>query len=644
MIGLFSSNHEQVSICKYTFIRKIIDLWQHHGNVYSPALGRAWMQVHDMLEQQINAESGVYVTDAVCGTGKTLAIQCAAATLCQTVRHCGVLIVVRFTDQADEIANQVNCLVGRDVACAFHSKPSSRQTQDRIIRSQVLVITHAAYIHSLKKGLDTHRYWLMGERRLRVIDEALDIISRYSISGKLTSFLFSALHGTQHYNAIKYKFPKEIELLDTMDRLCEESRTSRVEGYRGYLFSDLAAEYEGIKVASIWPELQQLPPSCWSVSKGIELADLLQLVQERLQAIDTALLLEIWSTARPEHSWNAAELILPDNFPSVAITDATSNIDGLYKLFPKDKIFRYPVAREVRNFANSTLYVRPERAGLGKETSNKKAKNRLPKILDWCERRFTNGDQVLFAAHKETAEALKLLIQERDLPFVADVVWWKNIDGRNDFSHFNKLVVLSIPYPPTYFSPTAAMAFSRHELTQDQDFNKSLTNSSIAVQLVQLLCRINIRRVVDEEGNCPKADIFMMLPGDGEFSRILGHGHLRSLLNHQGQSLLDSITSNLSNINVEGWNSFSGFQETGKGRPSNWKEDFLVWLTRLKEGEQADIKDFDTELKDGERRSLKRMLADQNSSLTQQMTQLGIGVLTKKGRGGFTRLYRFSCP
>jgi hypothetical protein len=643
MINLYDSG-ERVEICKYTFIRKIIDLWLRHGNVYNPALGKAWMLIRDMLEEQMNGSSGVYVTDAVCGTGKTLAIQCAAATICKTQPSCGVLIVVRFTDQADEIATQINGLAGRDVACAFHSKPNGRRTQEEIYQAQVLVITHSAYIHSIQKGGNTHLYWQRGQRKLRVIDEALDIITRYSISGKLTSFLLSALHGTGHYHRLKATYPKELELLETMGRLCEESTTTNVEGYRGRLFSDLAQEFDGVKLTTIWPELQRLPSQSWSLSKGMDLSELLQLIHERLHAIDTALLLEIWSSTRPEHCWNAAELILPDNFPSIAITDATSNIDGIYRLFPKEKIYRYSVSRSVRDFSNAKLYVRPERAGLGKETSNKKAKNRLPKILNWCQQRFSAEDRVLFAAHKETAETLKLLIQQRELPFEADVIWWKNIDGRNDFSHYNKLVVLSIPYPPTYFSPTAAMAFSRHELTQDQDFTKDLTNSSIAVQLVQLLCRINVRRVIDDQGNCPEAEIYLLLPGDAKDQTLLGPDHVSSMLTLQGQALLRSITSSLSNINLTGWNSFPGFDEASKGRPSHWSESFLIWLSRLNTGEEVDLKAFDSNLREGERRSLKRMLADQNSRITHQLNSLGIRVLSKKGRGGYTKLYRFSCP
>jgi hypothetical protein len=635
---------ERTELCKYTFIHEMLKLWQRHGNAYNPELGRAWMTIREMLEEQMNGMCGVYVTDSVCGTGKTLAIQCAAATIAKTSKTCGALIVVRFTDQADAIAAQINSLVGRDVAVSFHSKPSGRRTSTEVVSSQVLVITHAAYIHSLKNGGDTHLYWLMGERKLRVIDEALDIISRYSISGKTTSFLLSALRGTGHFNRLKQEFPMELDLLETMDRICEESRNSKIEGYRGKHFSDIAQEYEGTKLVTIYPELCRLNPSCWTLSRGMEVPDLLQKIHERLHAIDTALLLEVWSTSSPEHSWNAAELILPDTFPSIAITDATSNIDGIYRLFPEDKIFRYSVPRIVRNFSNAKVFVKPEKSGLGKETSNKKAKTRLPKILDWCQQRFKQGDRVLFAAHKEMAETLQLLLQQRELPFEADVIWWKNIDGRNDFSHYNKLVVLSILYPPTYFSPTAAMAFSRYELTQDQDFIKHLTNSSIAVQLVQLLCRINIRRVIDAQGNCPEAEIYLLLPGDTKGETIVGPNHLDSLLTPQARSLLHSITTSLSDINVTGWNSFSGFEEDPRGRKSSYKDDFIIWLSRISHGEQADLKDFDTKLTEGQRRSLKQMLAKPDSLLTQQMTSLGIRVHSKTGRSGFTRFYRFTNP
>jgi hypothetical protein len=188
------------------------------------------------------------------------------------------------------------------------------------------------------------------------------------------------------------------------------------------------------------------------------------------------------------------------------------------------------------------------------------------------------------------------------------------------------------------------MAFSRYELTQDQDFIRHLTNSSIAVQLVQLLCRINIRRVIDNQGNCPEAEIYLLLPGDTKGETIVGPNHLDSLLTHQSRSLLHSITTSLSDIQVTGWNSFSGFEEDPRGRKSSYKDDFIIWLSRISHGEQADLKDFDTKLTEGQRRSLKQMLARPDSLLTQQMTSLGIRVHSKKGRSGFTRFYRFTNP
>jgi hypothetical protein len=67
----------------------------------------------------------------------------------------GILIVTRRIDQADEIAATINVLAGRVVAVAHHSQ--SRATPEQLQASDVLIITHQAYVnasHSLKGQRD----------------------------------------------------------------------------------------------------------------------------------------------------------------------------------------------------------------------------------------------------------------------------------------------------------------------------------------------------------------------------------------------------------------------------------------------------------------------------------------------------------
>ena len=58
----------------------------------------------------------------------------------------GILIVTRLIAQADEMVAAINTLAGRQVAVADHTE--HRATHEQLNESDVLVITHQAYVNA----------------------------------------------------------------------------------------------------------------------------------------------------------------------------------------------------------------------------------------------------------------------------------------------------------------------------------------------------------------------------------------------------------------------------------------------------------------------------------------------------------------
>ena len=90
----------------------------------------------------------------------------------------GVLIVTRLIAQADEMVSAINRLAGRQVAVADHTE--HRATNEQLCESDVLVITHQAYVNATQTLSNTQdakwgrlTNWRGGRRLLTIVDEAL---------------------------------------------------------------------------------------------------------------------------------------------------------------------------------------------------------------------------------------------------------------------------------------------------------------------------------------------------------------------------------------------------------------------------------------------------------------------------------------
>jgi len=140
--------------------------------------------------------------------------------------HPGVLIVTRLKTDADQIAEKINELSGnKDEAVAYHSDTKDKLKITDLKNYPVLVITHRAYElaldllgqdGSIQQTWPFFYDWKNTNRRLVVIDEALDIVehSQAALEGlRLTEATLS--------QSIRTRFTLEVQCL------CESSFRKR---------------------------------------------------------------------------------------------------------------------------------------------------------------------------------------------------------------------------------------------------------------------------------------------------------------------------------------------------------------------------------------------------------------------------------
>ena len=103
------------------------------------------------------------------------------------------------------------------------------------------------------------------------------------------------------------------------------------------------------------------------------------------------------------------------------------------------------------------------------------------------------------------------------------------------------------------------------------------SDSSIAVKIIQLLARIRTRRVINEYGDCPDSEVYILLPGD-DYSREqedeIGQPLFPSSLN---TSWLDP-QEHESDYSEE-MDSFNGFATPSESSSdSSLQSKFLTWI------------------------------------------------------------------
>jgi hypothetical protein len=644
------TNIDFVLISPIDFARTMRLHWEQLGNVWSPALEQVWIRMAGAFGcAVIDFDKGVntwHVLQPPTGTGKTQ----GASVYCGMVAHqnmsgqrkLGILIVTRQITEANNLVSQINRLAGHQCAIAKHSQ--TKVGREQIRKSDILVITHAAYTKALeaKTRDEDDRWsslieWEHGQRRLTIIDESLsEIIAEYQVKAEDIRYALgfvSASMRKEHEWAIT-ALEEMLSVVDKVGAVVDASPSGDIDSDNNLRGSRIVwravqesrAEYPvNMGIGELRVAMSGLPFDLMALKRASALD------KERIrQRVDGTLasceaVFSIWgyyARKGADHTLNVSRLLIPPNLPSPVVLDATASQNFLWELLG-GRVNVHQIKEHPRSYGNVTLHV-AYASGLGKTKMQEKAKERFPKLLTELQDRLNNGRKLLLCTHK----GVKHIPLEYAPEFAAfDVAHWGAIDGRNDWQDFDTVVLFGLPYRDVIWANNAFMALqglpenswmSDPQWGAYQDVRREMQIKQMSVSLIQAINRIRCRRVIDQNGNCEPCDVFLVLP-----------------MNDEGQALLFNIQSDMPNVRVVDWEYEVDGPKTSKVRKGSSHEAILAYMSNAHAGElPLSIIRQDFDLKPDTFKALQASLREQSHPLTKALAEIGVTYHSVgKGRG-----------
>src|SRR5262249_39243809 len=142
-----------------------------------------------------------------------------------------------------------------------------------------------------------------------------------------------------------------------------------------------------------------------------------------------------------DDTFNSSQLLIPPGLPGPVVLDATASQNFLWRLLgSRAELADVPAG--TRNYANVTIHV-ARGSGLGKTKMTDRGKTRLPRLLANLAEALSPDRKVLLCLHKR--------IEHTALSYAPgfasySVAHWNAIDGRNDWSDHDAVVIFGLPY------------------------------------------------------------------------------------------------------------------------------------------------------------------------------------------------------
>jgi hypothetical protein len=567
------------------FVERMARHWTEAlGNVASEPLRAAWLQMGNAFGRHIashgDPKQGTEwtVLQPATGSGKSqgTAIYCAMLARYETTdEHPGVLIVTRLKADADEMADTINRWASRrGYARAYHSDATGPGVLESLRSFPVLVITHRAYElaldalghdGSIRRTWPFFHGWGLGERRLVVIDEALDIVeeSRGELEGlRLTLAAIPQKVRDQHATAVA-AVQVAIDLLERMtardvqpgERLAE-TILLREQVNRGTP-PDITALRQALREVRF----------DWQLRKSDKELSRQQWVihDDRLRALDMILRGWVYYAKVPTqgHTLNTARLLVPEEVKGAVVLDATATANVVYALFDKARVLKPP--QGVRCYRNVTLHVSRGHK-VGKVSMRNDGDALVSAVFQDLNERIP-GRSAFIVSHLETEP--RVLTHEADFEVLTG--HWGKVTGSNQWRGCDVAVVIGLPYRPDTWSANTFMALQGVQTTEwlranerpfgsHKDVRSALKLGQVMTDVVQAVNRIRCRRVIDSEGNCPTADVFLLLPQGP-----------------QGDEVLAGVVNLMAGINLQPWNLAGAVPAANKrGRKAGGKTSQMV--------------------------------------------------------------------
>lgn len=516
---------------------------QEMGNSSSPYLKMNWVEMFGAFNRCIESNQSctqpaqTTVIPAPTGTGKTLSMEYYASQLDESV---GVLIVTFLTDEADEIAKNINKWSENNKAESFHSK--KRVNRSGLKDYQVLVITHnelQASVDRLNRLGEENRLnqlyaYQDGKRGLIIIDEAIDNVIATELKMKDVNALLSALESHQRVAGINEDVKEDIDGLNALMRVFAEAREVLEVPYdaEGPGLSSIGSPIQIASIRdrmlsdhSIVLEASQRLISDKAFYKSISTYDentsaKLMSIIDSIGSIMTADWAYYYVDNYGDPQIRTARSTRLNDI-SCVVLDATSISNSYYDL--QDNITICNLSDKVRNYTNTTIHTSTNWT-TGKDLCTEdKAFQIIREIED--KHPFADGNVALFT-HKE----LRNVIEEKHSDTIEQIKvrlgHFNALTGVNDYASCNVLYVFGLLHKPApvYTDLHALSTRGLDCFNDDEDVKQerqSLEYTLMASDVVQMINRVSCRRVIDGKGNCPETDIYLTLPNNKSLTSII---------------------------------------------------------------------------------------------------------------------------
>jgi hypothetical protein len=510
------------------------------GNVGNEPLKQSWHRLAELFRDQIIGDGDeerrthwkVYFPPT--GSGKTEGTMLYSSMLghFDDLQHPGVLIIVRLIDDCIKIASRINEHVvkygyresGVGYAIDYHTENKS-VAETELKDYPVLVITHEAYrraLDSLGGNPSIRNTWKFfhsyrdTNRKLLVIDEALDIVEHVHLSyGEVSRTLSSIDLPIQraHREAIQY-IKCVIEYLEeTVGQMGEDGGNGKEGLPRERVvvlknppkevpnFQALIDDMKSIRFD--WQDKRE--DLKWSQKRFMHHQKIIKGIQ------NIATLWAFYSRDGVEFTINSARLLVPPGVSGPVVLDATGKTNKVYELHKQ--VVRVEPPEGCRTYKSLNIHTAVAPFGIGKGSMIKNGEKMCTSLIDDLNRRLKPADKVLVVSHKKIEHLLKGL----ETNFELHTTHWGALDGSNEWRDCNVVVIFGIQFMPTYWSANTYFSLKEESPTK-KSFNREfwfirreLENTKILTDVIQAINRIRSRKVIDQEGNCPQTDCYLLL-------------------------------------------------------------------------------------------------------------------------------------
>jgi hypothetical protein len=490
-----------------------------------------------------------------------------------------------MAEQINDLSREYGYLSGKDLIALAHHSDSQTDLGD-LKDYPVVVITHRAYemaLDSLGQDGTIQQTWPFfhgwngSYRKLVIVDECLDCVeqSEAGLDG-----LRRTLGLIPH--KIRKRFSKEIEAIELIIKILSDmDQKAKNQPMRELMLlgdkitqgdlPDFTALRAALRKEVRWDlvSLQKTDPK--------EKDRLSRIHDQRLKSLHC--IFRSWmyyARLEGKHTLNTARLLVPDNTRGPVVLDATASSNPLYEVFDRAALCRAPSG--ARNYKNVTLHVSVGHR-TGKRYMTHNAKQVCADLICDLRKRIPPDSRVFVVCHKDVEPVLAT----HGPPFEMRTGHWGAIAGSNKWRDCDTVVIFGLPYRRDTWAPNVFMACQGPQSTKwlnspgnrpfrdHKDIRVALKNGQMITDVVQAINRVRCRQVIDEKGNCPVTDIYILLPND------------RTYRLHD--ALLEGIKREMPAIKIVNWD-YAGQMQKKAGRPrrSNYELALIIYLENMADG------------------------------------------------------------